>query len=826
MAVACASAGAPAQPLAPDQGPARDPTASRHEPPAGQLASDAALDPYESRPVREVKVLGLKKTPEQLVNNQIRSRANEPLRADLVREDVQRLNRLGRFKQINARVQPFSDGSVTLIYDLVETPVIQDVQAVGNRQISDAELGAVINLLKDTPVDDFQIGAAKSNIERLYRDKGYYQATVTIDQKELDEHGILLFRVNEGERVKVTDIRFEGNKGFTARELSPSISTKVAGLFESGPLDNDTLDRDVADLVNFYKDRGYLDVRADRQITFAPNGKEAIVTFIIDEGRVYTLRSVKVSLMDNAGRPVRSRPPEEPPEPKVFSRAQIAGLLHIKAGDVYSADKIRDSIDALQNAYASLGYVDARVGRAELRDETRPEVDLLVLVREGSDAPFRTGMLIISGNELTQKKVILRNFEDMRPDRPLDTSRKRVGARSVLEAEDKLRSTRLFDPAGVKVTVQPESPEYPGYRDVLVEVKETNTGSVGFGAGLSSDSGVIGTISLTQRNFDWQDVPDSWGEFITGRAFRGGGQDFSLQLQPGTETQNYSISLTDPYVFDSDYTGAIGAAYRTREYDQYDEARIVSTLSVGRRFGERWAGNFNFRYNDVDISDIEDGSPQDYYDVEGRSWLTGVGFKLARTTVDTRFRPTRGTRISFEVEGVGLLGGDYNFTRFTAEHQVFLTVDKDFLGNKTVLSFKTLVSYIPEDKDDVPVFERFYLGGRTFRGFSYRTVSPKGYTPQGQLTDDPVGGTFAFVFSPEIEKPLWKDVIAGVAFMDVGTVDNDVTFDNFRLSAGVGLRLYVEALGPVPLAFDFGFPIVKRFGDQERVFSFSVDLPF
>lgn len=825
-AVACAGLSAIAQPLTPDAGAPRDPTATRNEPPAGQLASDAALDPYESRPVREVKVQGLKKTPQELVDNQIRSRANEPLRADLVRQDVQRLNRLGRFKEINARVQPFTDGSVTLIYDLVETPVIQDVQAVGNRQISDADLGAVINLLKDTPVDDYQIGAAKANIERLYREKGYYQAGVTIDQKELDEHGILLFRVNEGERVKVTDIRFEGNKSFTPRELRPSINTKVAGLFESGPLDNETLDQDVAEVVNFYKDRGYLDIRADRQITFAPNGKEAIVTFLIDEGRVYTLRSVKVDLMDQAGRPERTRPPEMPPEPRVFSRDQIAGLLHIKAGDVYSADKIRDSLDVLQNAYARLGFADARVSRAELRDETKPEVDLLILVREGSDQPFRTGLVVISGNDLTQKKVVMRELESLRPDRPLDTSRKRVGGRTVLESEDRLRSTRLFDPAAVKVTVQPESPENPGYRDVLVEVKETNTGSVGFGAGISSDSGVIGTISLTQRNFDWQDVPDSWGEFVTGRAFRGGGQDFSIQLQPGTETQNYSISLTDPYVFDTDYTGSIAAAYRTREYDQYDERRIITNLSVGRRFGERWAGNINARYNNVDISNIQDGSPQDYYDVEGESWLTGVGFKLARTTVDTRFRPSRGTRISFEAERVGALGGDYDFTRFTAEHQVFLTIDKDFLGNKTVLSLKTLVSYIPEDKDEVPVFERFYLGGRTFRGFAYRTVSPKGYTPDGHLTDDPVGGTFAFVFSPEIEKPLWQDILAGVVFMDVGTVDTDVTFENYRLSAGVGVRLYVEALGPVPLAFDFGFPIVKRYGDQERVFSFSVDLPF
>jgi len=811
-----------AQPLNPADAKPKDQPAPRTPP--GPLVAAAAVEPYESRPIREVKIIGLKNTPADLVNNQIRVRADQPLSAALLREDVQRLNRLGRFNKINADVQPFDDGSVAVIYDVIETPIIKDVEVVGNRQLSNADLGGVVNLLKDTPVDEFQIGAARSSIERLYRDKGYYQASVSIDQKELDDHGILLFRVSEGERVKVTDIRFDGNKAFPPRQLFPSIKTRTAGLFESGPLDNETLDRDVSELVNFYKDRGYLDIRADRQVTFAPNGKEAIVTYLIDEGRVYTLRSVKIALMDDAGLPRKARPPARVPDPVVFSPTQIAGLMAIKAGDVYSADKIRKSIDTIQNGYARIGYSDARVGRAELRDETRPEVDLLMLVREGE--PYLTGLITISGNELTQKKVIMRELDNLRPDRPLDTARKRVGERSVLEAEDKLRSTRLFDPGTVTLTVQPEDAKNPGYRDVLVEVRETNTGSLGFGAGITSDAGVVGTIRLTQRNFDWQDVPDSWGEFFTGRAFRGGGQDFDITLAPGNETQTYSISLSDPYVFDTDYTAGIIGSYTSRDFDEFDEKRLGANLSIGRRFGERWAGSLSARYNNVDIGNIKRGAAADFFDVEGQHDLTGLSARLTRTTVDTRFRPTRGTRIELGAERVGVLGGDYEFTKLSARHQVFFAIDEDFLGSKTVLSFKTEIDYIPEEVGETPLFERYYAGGRTFRGYKFRTISPKGIDLDGNQTGDPVGGTFHFFFSPEIEKPLWKDIIAGVVFVDSGTVDNDVSFDRYRISAGFGLRLYIEALGPVPLAFDFGFPILKRKGDTERVFSFSVDLPF
>lgn len=821
---------AAAQPLSPATPPARDPTAAPPPaPPSGQLAIDAALEPYEGRPIRDIEVRGLVKTPRALVDNQIRSRAGSPLSVATVRGDVQRLVRLaGRFKDITAAAQPYADGTVTLIYSLTESPVIVDVQVVGNRQITDADLAAQVSFIQGTSVDEFQIGSAINRIQRLYRDKGYYLASVTIDQEELDERGIVLFRINEGDRVKVTDIRFEGNQAFTARQIAPNIKTETAGLFNAGPLDNEVLDRDVAQIVEFYKNRGYLDIRADRQVTFAPNGKEAIVTFLIDEGRLYTLRSVKVALMDNLGQPRRDEAGAMI-QTDVLSREQIAGLMEIKAGDVFSFDKVRNSIESLRNGYFKMGYVDARISRAELRDEVMPEVDLLLLIREGR--PYRAGLTRVKGNELTKSSVILRETEDIRPNRPLDMTTKRVGERQILDLEDRLNATRLFEQGSVRVTVQPEDPSLPGYRDVLLELRETDTGSIGFGTSLGSDAGVAAQISLRQDNFDLADTPDSFGEFIAGRAFRGGGQQFRIELSPGTEVSTYLLSLTDPAVFDTDYTAGGSIFFRERKYDEFDESRYGAAFSLGRRFGTRWAGNVNFRYNNIDISNIDNDAPQDLFDVQGESDLTGLGFKLTRTTVDSRFRPSKGTRIELGVERVGALGGDYEFTKLSATHQVFFTVDEDFFGRRTVLSFRTEASYIPEGNDEAPIFERYFLGGRTFRGFRFRTISPKGNRAgppisDGGLTDDPVGGSWSFFFGPELERPVVDDFLAIAGFIDTGTVDEDVSFENYRVSAGIGIRLYIPQLSPAPLAFDFGFPIVKRFGDQERVFSFSIDLPF
>jgi outer membrane protein insertion porin family len=584
MAV-CVSTALAVQPAAPQ--PPTPPAAAA----AGEAVPDAptlnpALAPFQGRVIRQVTVIGLKTVDETLVRNQIRAAMGEPLDESVVREDIQRLNRLGRFRDISARVQPYDDRSVELIYEMGETPIIVDVQAVGNRQISDQELAGEVNILAGTPVDRFQIDRTLRRIKELYLKKGYYQADVQVEEETLEKQGILVFRIREGERLRVTDLRFSGNAAFPAGRLRPNVKTKTWGIFNSGALDDTVLDQDVAALIQFYKDRGYLDVRIDRIIRPSPDAREAIITFIIEEGSVYTLRTVRAEL-DEAGA-LSGKPPT------VFTPEQIAGLMSIKAGDVYSLDKIRKSVDAVRQSYEQLGYVDIQIQRIEVREPDQPRVDLLLAIREGRQ--FNTGAVIIKGNELTQQKVVRREVR-LEPDRPLD-------ATELTRAQERLEQSRIFDPREIRITIQPEDPANPGTRDVLTQIKETNTASLSFGAAVNSDAGVIGTIELRQRNFDLFDTPDSLDELLRFRAFRGAGQQFSILAQPGTETQNYSISLGEPSLFDTDYSGSIGGGFRSREFDDYLEERLGANTAIGRRFGDRWAGSLTLRGDRVTVSDV------------------------------------------------------------------------------------------------------------------------------------------------------------------------------------------------------------------------------
>ncbi len=840
-----APAGAP-RPVGspPEEGPMK-----RDEPKPG--TPDQALSAFEGRPVREIrlvkpvkpKVEGGEVTYEpvdeetaRMVRNQLRLRDGAAYEQTVVSGDITRLNRLGRFKQVETRVQPYDDGSVELIYILQLQPIVQDVQSVGNRKFSDQQINKEVDILRGTPVDPLQLERACRRIEAMYRKKGYYLARVTVDQEQVEKSGIVLFNIREGERMKVMDIRFEGNLSFGAKEIRPVIKTKTAWLFDRGPLDDEVLDDDVGSIIKFYKDRGHLDVRVDRVVRPSPTGKEAIVTFVIDEGPVYTLRNVETFYMEysrayrtiaeaKAGMKEGERMlvlgPEGGAERNILvshdgqiSAEQAKGLMLIKPGDVYSVDKLDKSIKALSSALGMMGYTDAAVSRRERRDTEKPQVDIVVFITQGKE--YKTGEVIIQGNDITQQKVARRQIE-LKPDRPLDTV-------ALENSKRRLKAINTFDNQRVRVTAQKPEDSDPEHRDVLAEVAETNTGEFNIGAAVSSDGGVLGRIAITQRNFDIADPPDTPGEMFTGKAFRGAGQTFSIQALPGTQIQTYAVSLTEPYLFETNYSGSAALTYNSRIYDEYNEERYGPHFAIGRRFGSRWTASVPISFEKVTLYDIPVTAPIDIYDSLGGTDSYKIGLALARSTFDDPVSPSTGTKFEVSAEQTY---GTHTYNTLRAQHQVYIPISEDFLGRKTTLSLTTRAGYIPQGRGSVPVWDRFYLGGADVRGFQFRTIAPRTTTAStGDPNSEPVGGTWMFSIGPQLKVPLYEDLLALVFFVDSGTVLFEPGFDTYRVSIGTGLRVSVPQLSGAPLAFDFGFPLRKGPYDSTRLFTFNVDVPF
>jgi outer membrane protein insertion porin family len=551
------------------------------------------------------------------------------------------------------------------------------------------------------------------------------------------------------------------------------------------------------------------------------------VVFVITEGRQYRLRSVRVEATGSDGRLT------------VFSPEQLRGLMTLRPGDAYTKNRIEQSTKSIQSAYFTMGFVDAKVDATYVRAGEEPDVDMLITVNEGQ--AYQTGIVKVQGNFLTRDKVI-RRLVRFQPGRPMDGNEKE-------NTEKRLKGSNLFNES--RVTEQPEDPDNPGVRDVLVEVKEKNTGSLNFGVSASTDTGFGGEISLNQYNFDIADPPASVGELVGGRAFRGAGQTFNITIAPGVELSNYAISVGDPHLFETDWSGSASGFYRQRIYPQNDEDRLNLQLGLGRRIGDFWTFNSNVRFDQVTLSNFQSGTPIEIYNQAGPNRFAVVSAGVQRNTVDNRQRPGSG---SIANVGVSQYVGDYSFPTLSAGYTTFLTLDEDFLGRKTTLRLSTNAGYL--FSENAPVFERYYLGGRTLRGFAFRGVSPQSVAVLNQppwpsapipLTSpfgntaanpsavqpveptwqgNPVGGQFLFFAGTQFETPVIMDAVTLVLFCDSGTVENDVTLDQYRVSLGAGLRLYIPMLGPAPIALDFAVPVAKQEFDSTQVFSFSAELPF
>lgn len=736
-----------------------------------------------------------------LMENTIRTRVGSPFSAKVANKDISRLTLIGQFALPSVQVTELADATVRVTFYVQLQAIIRDVQVVGNRALADEAIRDIVHPLVDTPQSQEQIASYAVQVEKLYREKGYYGARVSVDKHSLDTQGVLIFRVREGRRTGISDVRFEGNLTFTPRELRKGLHATAFTFFEPNRVNEDDLADDVASITKYYKDRGYYAVRVDKILDTSPDGSEAIVTFVISEGPVYTLRRVIAVRVDKTQ--------------EILSDEQILGLLSIKPGDVYGRRDVDKSVQTVQDAYWRMGYAEALVVPRELRDPDTNQIDLRLDIREG---PFYlTGEVIVAGNDQTQQKVARRDIT-FQPGRPLDRTQERETLR-------RIENSRIFASHQARITLQPPTSDDPEHRDILVEVQETNTGSFQAGGTVSSDGGLGARIAIGENNFDITKPPHTFGELFGG-AFRGGGQKFNIEAAPGVRQQKFSISLEEPSLFDTNYSGGGSLSLYRHSYSQYDELRYGTSFALGRNFGSRWVGRVPVRVLWNELSSLDSGAAVDYFDVAHLSLLTSVGVSLSRATVDNNARPSKGSATTLSIEQVGALGGDYDFTVLRADHKVFIPVLEDVLGRRTVWQIASRVSYIPQSTKAVPVFERAFQGGQNFRGFDLRGIGPRGIrNDTGTLGSDPVGGNYSFFLGTEIQQPLYEDIFSLAYFIDSGTVNSNFSMDHYRVSTGVGFRVLLP-ISPVPLAFDFGFPLIKEASDQTRLFTFSVDVPF
>ena len=467
-------------------------------------------------------------------------------------------------------------------------------------------------------------------------------------------------------------------------------------------------------------------------------------------------------------------------------------------------DFIKADIKTIREAYGSRGYIYAEINATPAFLPEPNQVRLTIHIKEGP--LIHVADVIIRGNELTQDRVIRRQVT-LYPGEIYDSTKQE-------QIKTRLFETQLFEDVEVR-----DAGGEGDTRNALVRVNEANTTQFIVGAGITSNNGLLGNVTLENRNFDIGRMPKTSGEFFRGRAFKGAGQLFRIQLEPGTEMTRFRVSFREPFLFEKPISLGTSAYIFSRDRDDYTEERVGGTLSLGKRIEKGFLKNWNIegagRWENVDISGVHWNTAQDIKDARGSSYLSTGKISLMRDRTDSAWFPTTGDRFLTSVEQAGVFGGDWTFTKVQAGYNWYRTLRTDVFDRKTVWGNRAEAGYI---FGDVPVFERFYGGGiGSMRGFAYRGVSPR----QG-MKDQAVGGDFLLLTGSEVSYPLFGKELRGVFFTDMGTVEKDFTISSWRLSVGFGVRFVLRLFGPVPMSFDFGFPIAKQGEDDTQVFSFSL----
>ncbi|HJQ80908.1 MAG TPA: BamA/TamA family outer membrane protein, partial [Lacipirellulaceae bacterium] len=367
----------------------------------------------------------------------------------------------------------------------------------------------------------------------------------------------------------------------------------------------------------------------------------------------------------------------------------------------------------------------------------------------------------------------------------------------------------------------PQDPFTPMYDDPLVDIHlgltEGQTGRLMLGVAVNSDAGLVGQILLDEQNFDWTRFPTSWEDFASGRAWRGAGQRFRLEAAPGTEVQRYLVSFQEPYLWDTPVTFGVSGSYFDRRYIDWDEQRLGGRTFLGYQWTENdVSATLAYRAENVNIRNISAPALDELAEVEGDNSLHGFRLGIANDTRDSPFLATQGHFVEVSFEQVI---GSFVYPRGTLDaRKYFLLRERPDHSGRHVLTLSTSVGLTGKD---TPIYENFYAGGySTLRGFDFRGVSPVDPTFGVR-----VGGEFKWVNSVEYLFPLTADdMIHGVAFVDFGTVERDIEIEDFRVAPGFGFRITVPAMGPAPIALDFGFPVLSADFDDEQMFSFNIGL--
>lgn len=753
--------------------------------------------------IQSINVKGNERLSSEAILQYVNSKKGQDLSRTRLRDDLKTLYNTQLFKDIQIDVEKVA-GGLAVIIRVQEKDYIQEVRYKGHKEVSKEDLEKALNLKVPFLWDDALVKSSVEKIRKLYRDKSFYLVTLRTDVSIEDKKKILVFEIDEGDKVEVKKIYFQGNNVFSDQILKDSMITKEGGFWGfvsgSGRFDESLLGQvDARRIQLHYWKNGYAFAKVDPPaISFSPDRRAVIVSFNIEEGDKYYVGDLSFSGdLDFIS------------DPEALKKE-----FNSRKGFIWNYLKIQDDLTKIQDLYGDNGYAYANVSPDWKINESDPKkLDIEFRIDKGNLVYF--GSIDIQGNLETYDRVVRRELEFKEGELYHGTRFK--------ESKENLERLGYFNTVKfIQKDILAEN-----RMDITIEVEEKQTGTLQLGASFSSydQFGIQGSVSKVN---------------LFGR-----GYDVSLSGLFSGKRQLFNALFRNPRVNDSKYSLTL-KAYNS-EYQSIDETKVLErggSMSVGYPLDKKWNvfGTYSIQHIDINIQDIIKNLYPDSFGVG-----SSVEFGISRDTLNTReiFLPSRGTlnQVSTTIASK-VLGSDLSFWKTSLISKKYIQVfDEDSLiFPASVLSFGFRFDYLRAiENRSTPFNERFIPGGiYSIRGHLFRSLGPTIYSPfnlTGRRADDGeldvtdsrkfrLGGNKQAIFNVEYLFDIFKEAkIKGVLFFDAGNTfpESEFAWNDVRLSTGFGFRWF-SPLGP--LRFEWGIPLDRKRDEDSVLFDFSIGAPF
>jgi outer membrane protein insertion porin family len=717
-----------------------------------RLGRDISMKIFNREKVAEVVITGNKRIEADAIERIIKTKKGDTYSTKSIQEDVKSIYKMGYFGDVRVEASSTPKGKA-VVFRVAELDTMRNIGFRGNTKFDDEKLRGIVHVRRGSVLNVNTLRGDLKEIEKLYKEKGYHNVELTYEIKPVGENRADVdFVIEEGGKVFVKAISFEGNKVYDDDTLKDLMKTKEKGflswLTSSGDLDREVLDQDISKIAAYYHNHGYIQARiAEPQITY--EGERIYIGIKVEEGPQF-----KVGKVDLEGDLIQ---PKE---------VLLKGI-RINKEEVYNREVVREDVLALGDTYSAWGYAYPDISPRIDQDLKAFKADVTYVIHKGPLVYFEK--IIIAGNTKTRDKVIRRELAVHEQELFSGTRLKR-GARNLyrLDFFEDVKINNTKGSADDKMILK-------------IDVTEKPTGAFSFGGGYSSVDDLFGMASISQRNF------------------LGRGQILNLRAQVGGRTTAYTFSFTEPWVFDTRLTAGLDLYNWGRDYDTYDKDSVGGTLRGSYPIFDYTRISLSYNYDQSDITNLSEDASSAIRDLAGKNVANTVATSLRRDSRDRVFQTTTGSDNSITVEHAGTpFGGDIGFTKYVGDSGWYFPLFWDTVG-----MLHGRIGFIHGDRvGDEPVWERFYLGGMgSVRGYDWRDISPR--DPE---TGDEVGGNKMLQFNVEFLFPIIKKAgLQGVLFYDTGNAyDNGEKLDLGVLasSVGFGVRWY-SPMGPIRMEYGY-----------------------